>query len=113
MSIKALGANLTLPGFTAKNLDDHWVGGKSDHSKDYPGFTKAQYAQRALELVQSAAEGHIDGYKTARDEVVRYDNTANDFVKGMSTGIKSMFKPKRGAVYFQDQLSRDGGIQYD
>ena len=104
----ALGANPDLPGFTVSNLNNHWVGGKSDHSKDYSGYTKDQYAKRAHDLVRSKAEGNILGYKAANDAVVRYDKDANDFVKGMPSGIKSMFKPKRGVPYFNDQLARDG-----
>ena len=109
----ASGANPELPGFSSKNLDDHWVGGKSDHSNDYQGFTKEQYAQRAHDLVRSSVGGDIDGYKASGGSVVRYDTVSNDFVKGMPGGIKSMFKPKRGVEYFNDQLTRDGGVQND
>ena len=57
----ATGANPNLPGFSAKNLDDHWTGGKSDHSEVYSGFTKEQYAQRAIDLVRSPVSDADDG----------------------------------------------------
>ena len=44
----ATGANTDLPGFAPENLDEHWVGGGSDHSEHYPGFTKEQYALMAV-----------------------------------------------------------------
>lgn len=50
------------------------------------------YAQRALELVQMPVGGNIMGYKTSKGEVVRYDKSSKDYVKGNpKLGIKTMF----------------------
>jgi len=108
----ATGANLDLPGFTNENLDDHW-GGRSDHSNEYPGFTKAQYAQTALDLVRSATNNNILGYKTSNGAIVRYDKATNDFVKGFDTGIATMFKLKGGERRFKSLMRREGGLQDD
>ena len=109
--ISALGANKFEQGFSEENLDRHW-GGISDHSKEYKGFTREQYAQRALELVQSAADGkNILGYKLSDGTVVRYDVNTNDYVKGHPKyGIYTMFKPKNESAYFHKKKRDEGGI---
>ena len=112
-NLSATGANPNLPGFTSKNLNNHWVGGVSDHSKEYKGWTKEQYAQRALELVCSATSDNVLGYKSVDDAVVRYDRNTNDFVKSGKKGIRTMYKPKRRETYFNEQLIKDGGTQDD
>ena len=112
VTFSANGANPSIPAFTQKSLDDHW-GGKSDHSGEYPGFTKEQYAERALELVRMPASENILGYKAANGSIVRYDKTTNDFVKGFNTGVASMFKPTGGKEYFKRQLRYDGGVTHD
>lgn len=110
----ALGSNPDLPGFSQANLDDHWVGGKSDHSKEYSDFTKEQYAQRAHELVRSATNDTVLGYKIANGAVVRFDKNTGDFVKGFTdTGIATMFKLRGGEGRFSRIMSREGGLQYD
>ena len=110
----AIGANPDLPGFTSKNLEKHFGSGfNSDHSLQYPGFTKEQYAQRAHNLVKSEVCGNILGYKATNGAIVRFDESTNDFVKGTSTGIKTMFKPDEGTQYFERQMLRDGGMTDD
>lgn len=107
--ISATGANRFEKGFSEKNLARHWKGGSSDHSGQYPGFTKEQYAQRALELVQQPVGGNIHGYKTAKGQVVRYDSVTNDYVVGIpKKGIGTMFKPSSGKRYFDRLKERDG-----
>jgi len=109
--ISALGANKFEQGFSEENLDRHW-GGISDHSSEYKGFTREQYAQRALELVQSAADGkNILGYKLSDGTVVRYDVKTFDFVKGHPKyGIYTMFKPNNKSAYFHQKKKDEGGI---
>lgn len=106
--ISAVGANKFEKGFSKHNLDEHW-GGTHDHSAEYPGYTKEQYAERALELVQSAADGkNVLGYKNSCGQVVRYDINKNDFVIGRpSEGIATMFKPKRKRKYFDDLMEAE------
>ena len=101
----ATGKNKFRVGFTQKNLDKHW-GGKSDHSGEYPGWTKEQYAERALTLVQKPVDGNrILGFLDKDNGIVRYDRQTNDFVKGYpDSGIATMYKPKqtpeKGYQYF-------------
>lgn len=107
--VSATGANKFSNGFSGKNLDRHWSGGSSDHSKQYPGMTKQDYAERALELVQKPVGGDIDGYKNAKGQVIRYDKVNNDYVVGIpDKGIATMFKPSSGARYFKKLKERDG-----
>ena len=110
-SVSATGANRFEKGFSSVNLSRHFGGGgSSDHSTQYPEFTKEQYAQRALDLIQSPADGkRILGYKNAQGQVVRYDKEANDYVAGdPRIGIATMFKPKAGERYFNRLKERDG-----
>jgi hypothetical protein len=102
----ALGANPDLPGFTQKNLDVHFGGGGySDHSGDYPEFTKEQYAQRAQELVRSPVGGNVVGYLATKGNykgsVIRYDTVTEDWVRSGKVGIRTMFKPSEKMVYFE------------
>ena len=100
--VSPTGENEFLEGFNKRNLNKHWAGGKSDHSKQYPGMAREQYAKRALKLARSAADGkEIFGFVTKDGAVVRYDSRENDFVKCYSdAGIATMFKPKDGFQYF-------------
>ena len=109
--VSALGANKFSQGFSEENLNEHW-GGSHDHSAEYEGFTKEQYAARALELIQSAADGkNILGYKLKDGTIIRYDVKANDFVKGRpDIGIATMFKPKSKAQYFHNKKRLEGGV---
>jgi pyocin large subunit-like protein len=98
----AYGSNPDLPGFTASNLDEHWI----NHKNQYPGLTKAEYAQRAHDLVRSATDENILGYKTSNGSVARYNKTTNDFVQGYKTGIATMFPLKGGEVRFNKKKQR-------
>ncbi|MCL2197544.1 MAG: hypothetical protein FWB80_01340 [Defluviitaleaceae bacterium] len=114
MGLNAIGANPDLPGFTEENLNKHFgSGSKSDHSKQYQGFTKEQYAKRAHVLVTSKVSDNILGYRASNGNIVRFDESTNDFVKGAKNGIKTMFKPEEGTLYFERQLLRDGGVTND
>jgi phage-related protein (TIGR01555 family) len=112
--LSSTGANPNLPGFTPKALNAHY-GGKSDHSKQYPKLSKAGYAKRAKELVRSetGAKTGIEGYRASDGAIIRYDTMSNDFVKGYSDGIATMFKPKRGYAYFEEQMKIDEGVTDD
>jgi len=112
--ISETGSNPKLPGFTEENLDRHFgSGGKSEHSQDYPEYTKEQYAQRALELIRSPVGNGIEGYKSTRGKskgsIVRYDTSTGDWVRGWATGIATMFKPADGASYFERKNEAETG----
>ena len=101
------GANPGIPEMTARSIDRHFGGGgPSDHSAQYPGMTKAQYADRAASLARSPVGGDIDGYVATRGKfvgtVVRYDKNENDWVRAYAaTGPATMFKPTVSAAYFE------------
>ncbi|MCL2388400.1 MAG: hypothetical protein FWC89_12775 [Defluviitaleaceae bacterium] len=110
----ATGANPELLGFAPKNLNKHFGSGfDSDHNNQYPQFTKEQYAQRAHDLARSAVNDHILGYRAANGDIVRFDESTNDFVKCTRNGIRTMFQPDEGTRYFERQMLRDGGVTYD
>lgn len=96
--ISAAGPNEFKKGFSSTNLANHWYGNEqpkiSSHKAEYEarGYDMKGYAQRALELVQMPVGGNIMGYKTSKGEVVRYDKSSKDYVKGNpKLGIKTMF----------------------
>lgn len=108
------GKNTFKCGFSEKNLDKHWTGGKSNHSKEYPDLSKDEYAKRALELIQKPVGKNIEGYANASGQIVRYDKENNDFVKGHpQKGIATMFKPKRKLDYFLDKMKEEGIEEYE
>jgi len=99
-NISGRGANIFEKGFSEENLNEHWTGGDSDHSREY---FKEQYAQEALDLMQSATSDTILGYKNALGQIVRYDKVKNNFVKGHpNEGIATMFKPYDKLAYFEN-----------
>lgn len=96
--ISAAGPNEFEKGFSSTNLANHWYGNEqpkiSSHKAEYEarGYDMKGYAQRALELVQMPVGGNIMGYKTSKGEVVHYDKSSKDYVKGNpKLGIKTMF----------------------
>lgn len=105
VELSAVGANLDLPGFVDSNLNRHLRGGTSDHSDQYPQFTRVQYAKRAFDLVKSPVGDNIDGYMATngryKGSVVRYDRETKDWVRGGKSGIYTMFKPDDGDDYFE------------
>lgn len=111
--VSATGANKFSKGFSKRNLNEHY-GGSHDHSKEYPGMTKQQYAQRALELIQKPTGGDIRGYKLPNGQIARYDKKSNDYVKGKpNEGIATMFKPVDGEAYYLRRLKAEGGTEND
>jgi hypothetical protein len=107
-NISGSGINVFNFGFSEENLNDHWTNGRSDHSREYFSYTKEQYAQEALDLIQSATSDTILGYKNNSGQIVRYDIVKNNFVKGhVNIGIATMFKPIDKINYFFAEESRE------
>lgn len=103
------GANkLLVRGFPNKQkLNNHWQNGRT-HEKEYPNFTKEQYQQRALELIEMPVGGNILGHVDKEGVIIRYDKETNDFVKGViEKGIRTMFKPTDGIKYYMDKRKGD------
>lgn len=115
--VSAVGENHFEKGFSARNLDAHWEGSERIHSHkgQYPNLSKEEYGQKALDLLQKAADGKsILGYKTPSGQVARYDRQSNDFVKGRPTqGIATMFKPTNGEKYFWGRMKKENGTDKD
>jgi hypothetical protein len=103
-NISGGGENKFEAGFSHENLARHWRGGASDHSWQYPGYTKERYAKEALSLIQSATSNTVVGYKNELGQIVRYDTVANNFVIGHpGIGIATMFKPTQGIEYYYEK----------
>jgi hypothetical protein len=104
-SFEPEGENPSIPGFAKKrNLNKHYA----DHGKQYPGLTKQQYQQKALDLVRSPVGGDVIGYKSRDGAIVRYNTATNDFVKAYSTGIATMYKPDDGLAYYERDKKKKG-----
>ena len=106
------GANeLQVKGFKNKQkLYNHWKNGRT-HRDEYldDGITTAeQYEKRAVELLEMPVGGNILGHLDKDNQIVRYDKAKNDFVKGSTLkGVKTMFKPKEGYSYYENQRMED------
>ena len=112
--MSAKGRNeFTVKGFKNKQaLNNHWKNGRT-HRNEYmqDGITTPeQYQARALELVQSPADGKkILGYKNSLGQIIRYDVDKNDFAKGNpQKGVFTMFKPGDGRDYYERELKKEG-----
>lgn len=87
-----------------QKLNNHW--GK--HQKEYPGWTKEQYLNRALELVESPVGESVYGHIDKIGVIIRYDEKTNDFVKGKpDKGLYSMMKPDDGRLYYEEMRRKD------
>ena len=105
VELSATGANPTIPDMmpTARQRHKkHLRKGKS-----YSGMSMTEYVKKASELARSPIGGDIDGYKATDGAVVRYNKSTNDFVKGYSTGVATMFKPSSGEDYFKRKRSSE------
>lgn len=109
----AKGANsLKVKDFKNKqHLNNHWQNGRT-HKEEYikEGITtKEQYAKRAVELAEMPVGNGILGYKTKEGYICRYDTAKNDYVKAdLNKGIRTMFKPDEGMVYYKKELKKEG-----
>lgn len=92
----------------------HWGGGGThDHSGQYKRdgiVTFKQYIDRACELLESkCAAGEIRGFATSDGYICRYDPRKNDYVVGHPLiGIRTMFKPDKGAAYYEFKRKKGG-----
>ena len=64
--------------YSKKKLGEHY----GRHGKEYPGLTKKQYEEKALELVQKPVGGSIIGHVQKNGVVVRYDTSTGDLAAG-------------------------------
>lgn len=92
----------------------HWGGGGAhDHSGQYKRdgiVTFKQYIDRACELLESkCVAGGIRGFATSDGYICRYDPRKNDYVVGHPLiGIRTMFKPDKGAAYYEFKRKKGG-----
>lgn len=79
-----------------------------DHlTRDYPGLSADGYVQRARDLLNSSIGGPIAGFTNENGFVFRYNVLENDFATGKPDGtIETLFKPKRKAAYWEDQINK-------
>jgi hypothetical protein len=92
---KAIGKNEFSSGFSQSNGNAHW----RKHMAHYPGMTSQEYAEAALELIQSHCGGSIRGYVRENGQIVRYNAQTKDYVIGnndekleIPVGIASMHR---------------------
>ncbi len=117
--MSAKGRNeFTVKGFKNKQaLNNHWTNGRT-HRDEYiqDGITTAeQYQARALQLIQSSADGKkIFGYKNSLGQIIRYDVDKNDFVKGNpKKEFLQCLSPKKEKKKYFDEKLKEEGIQDD
>ena len=102
--LSATGANPDIPDMNKRaqlRHEKHLQEGKS-----YPGMTMEEYVQKSSELVRSAVDGDILGFQAKDGGIVRYNQSTGDFAKGYSTGVATMFVPKNGIAYFENEREK-------
>lgn len=98
------GSNKFERGFSRRNLDVHFM----KHKEEYPEFSKEEYAERGLQLIQEPIGEKILGYFSQKGRVVRYDIEKNDFVSGSpNIGIATMMKLNGGLRRYLYLKNRD------
>ncbi|WP_293725277.1 hypothetical protein [Phascolarctobacterium succinatutens] len=116
VKISATGRNkMYKRGFINEDAEKHhWGGGGThDHSSQYKQdgiVTFDQYIDRACELLESqCVSGGIRGFATIDGYICRYDPYKNDYVVGHPLiGIRTMFKPTKGAAYYEFKRKKGG-----
>ena len=103
--LSSTGANPTIPDMMPEAQQRHKKHLRK--GKSYSGMPMTEYVEKASELARSPIGGDIDGYKATDGAVVRYNKNTNDFVKGYSTGVATMFKPSSGEDYFKRKRSEE------
>jgi hypothetical protein len=109
--LSATGANPSIPDMTAatqKRHEKHLRFGKS-----YPGMSMTDYVQKSGELARTPVGGDVMGYRGDDGCIVRYNSATNDWVKAYDTGVASMYRPKRGEIYYLERMIDDGGVTDD
>ena len=110
IEVSPAGANRFLVrGFSNRQkLMNHWKNGRT-HREEYPELeTPEEYEEKALELLESPVGGDIVGHLDKNGIIVRYNKRTNDFAKGHPLeGIKTMFKPTEGELYYQVRKEED------
>ena len=103
----ATDANPNIPEMTKAAQQNH-----AKHlapNKSYPGMSMDEYVAKSAELARSPVGGDIDGYRASNGSIVRYNKATNDWVRAHWSGVATMFKPNRGARYFNENKVTDGG----
>ena len=94
-----------------QKMKNHW----KNHSLQYLGFTEEQYEERVVSLIESPVDDNVLGHMDKDGVIVRYDKSANDFVKGHPLkGIFTMFKPETGIKYYfgqKEEYIKNGGSE--
>ncbi|MCL2571878.1 MAG: hypothetical protein FWE11_05700 [Defluviitaleaceae bacterium] len=105
--LSAIGANPSIPDMTPMSQARHTK--HLQAGKSYPGMSMEEYVRKSGELARSEVGGDVDGYKASDGGIIRYNRITGDWVKAYTTGVASMYKPKRGIDYFNDTRIEDGG----
>ena len=67
-------------------------------------LTLEQYAIKARELLNSPLNEHIDGFVSKNGFVFKYNKITNEFATAKPCGtIETLFRPKNGITYWEEQ----------
>ncbi len=84
-----------------KHYDEHVI----DNLEWGKELTQSQYLAKARTLLSSPVEGRILRFADKEGYVYRYNKTTNEFAVGRPDGhISTLFKPKTGIDYWQEQI---------
>ncbi|WP_051051466.1 polymorphic toxin-type HINT domain-containing protein [Paenibacillus sonchi] len=99
--------------FAAGKLDEHFtkhVVKKQEWADLGYSLTKEGYFNRAKNLLNSSIGGDVRGFTSKNGYVFRYNSKTNEFATAKPDGtIETLFRPKDGMKYWEDQVKMYGG----
>jgi hypothetical protein len=79
------------------------------HKKEYPGLTQEQYRAKAINLMERKSKSDIKEFVSREEKIIfKYDMKNNDLVLYKDKKVVTLYKPKRGLEYFEDQRRLHG-----
>lgn len=100
------GNNWKAVDFSPKGIERHF----SKHAKDYGNISEQEYVNMAKELMNAQISKNIKGFVSEDGWVFRYNEITNDFATAKPNGvIETLFKPKKGKIYWERQIKKYGG----
>lgn len=89
-----------------KKLNGHF----GDHGSQFNAKSKEDYLEKAKQFFSGSGDDYLQ-YTRPDGDVVKYRSSDNTFGVISNDGtIRTMFKPKEGAAYFEQQVRKDFGL---
>lgn len=93
------------PFSTQERFQEH----VSEHLKDYGDIRPIDYLNKAGDLLAAPLSKDVEGFVDSEGYVFKYRISTNEFAVGRPDGkISTLYKPDRGAGYWEDEKKLRG-----